>query len=44
LANNSLFINISRMLWAANFERARDKNGKEMPLDLDTLVDAGIIM
>jgi len=44
LANNSLFIDISRMLWAANFERARDKNGKEMPLDLDTLVDAGIFM
>jgi cytochrome P450 len=44
LANNSLFIDISRMLWAANFERVRDKNGKEVPLDLETLVEAGIIV
>jgi len=44
LANDSLFIDISRMLWAANFERGRDENGKELPLDVDTLVDAGIIV
>jgi len=44
LANNSLYIDISRMLWGANFERARDENGKEIPLDLKTLVDTGIIV
>jgi hypothetical protein len=32
------------MLWAANFERARDENGDEVPLDLDTLVDAGLVV
>jgi cytochrome P450 len=44
LANNSLYIDISRMLWGAKFERARDKNGKAKPLDVDTLVDEGIIL
>jgi cytochrome P450 len=44
LAYDSLFIDISRMLWAANFERARDKQGKELPLDLDTFMEAGITM
>jgi len=44
LANNSLFIDMSRVLWAANFERARDKDGKETPLDLDTFVDGGIFV
>jgi cytochrome P450 len=44
LAADSLFIDITYMLWALNFERARDENGKEVPLDLDTLVDAGMIV
>lgn len=44
LANDSLFIDISRMLWAANFERARDKHGKEVPLDLDRFMETGITM
>jgi cytochrome P450 len=44
LVADSLFIDISYMLWALNFERARDENGKEVPLDLDTLVDAGMIV
>jgi len=44
LAADSLFIDIARMLWALNFERAQDENGKEVPLDLDTLVDAGMIV
>jgi cytochrome P450 len=44
LAADSLFIDTARMLWAANFERARDENGKEVPLDVDTLVDAGLVV
>jgi cytochrome P450 len=44
LAADSLFIDTAYMLWAANFERARDENGKEVPLDLDTLVDAGLVV
>jgi len=44
LANNSLYIDISRMLWGVNFECARDENGKEIPLDLNTFVDTGIIV
>jgi cytochrome P450 len=44
LAADSLFIDTACMLWAANFERARDENGKEVPLDFDTLVDAGLVV
>ena len=44
LANNSLLIDISRMLWAAKFERVRDENRKEAPLDLETLVEEGVIV
>jgi len=44
LASDSLFIDTACMLWAANFERARDETGKEVPLDFDTLVDAGLVM
>ena len=43
LATDSLFITTACMLWAANFERARDENGKEVPLDADTLVDIGLV-
>jgi cytochrome P450 len=43
LANDSLFIDTVRILWAAQLERARDENGKEVPLDVETVVDAGVI-
>jgi cytochrome P450 len=43
LADDSLFITTARMLWAANFERAQDKNGREVPLDVDTVVDVGLV-
>ncbi|KAI9450251.1 cytochrome P450 [Russula earlei] len=43
LALDSLFINIARVLWAVKLERARDTNGRQVPLDTDTLVDAGLI-
>jgi cytochrome P450 len=44
LAADSLFIHTARILWAANLERRRDKNANEMPLDLETLVNAGLIV
>jgi cytochrome P450 len=44
LATDTLFINIARILWATNLERVRDDNGKEIPLDLDTLVDVGLVV
>ena len=43
LANDSLFIDTVRILWATQLERARDENGKDAPLDVETVVDAGVI-
>ena len=43
LANESLFINISRILWATKMEPPRDKNGKQVPLDIETFVDGGVV-
>jgi cytochrome P450 len=43
MANDSLFIDTVRMLWAAKLERARDENGKEVALDIETIVDAGVV-
>ncbi|KAI0276739.1 cytochrome P450 [Russula aff. rugulosa BPL654] len=43
LATESLFINTVRILWAATLERRRDENGKEVPLDVENVVDAGIV-
>ncbi len=43
LANDSLFINTARILWAATLECAQDENGKELPLDLNAFVDKGVI-
>ena len=38
-----LFINIARVLWAAKLEGPRDENGKQVPLDIDTIVDGGVV-
>ena len=43
MANDSLFIDTARILWAAKLERPRDENGKELPLDIETIVDAGVV-
>jgi cytochrome P450 len=43
LANESLFINTVRLLWATKMERGRDENGKEVFLDIENVVDAGIV-
>ena len=44
LATESLFIDTVRILWAAKLERARDDNGKEVVLDIETIVDAGAVL
>jgi cytochrome P450 len=43
LATESLFIDTARILWAAKLERPRDENGKEVALDIETIVDAGVV-
>ena len=43
LATDSLFIDAARILWAANLEKARDDKGKEVPVDVETMVDAGVV-
>ncbi len=43
LATESLFIDTVRILWAAKLERAQYENGKEVPLDIETIVDAGVV-
>ena len=44
LANESLFINTARILWAAELARAEDENGKEVPLNIETVIDAGLVL
>jgi cytochrome P450 len=43
MANDSLFMSTVRILWAAKLERARDENGKQAPLDMETIVDGGVV-
>jgi hypothetical protein len=33
LAERSLFLNLSRLLWGFNIEHATDENGNEIPVD-----------
>ena len=42
LANESLFINTVRILWATKLEHPRDENGKQVPVDVETIVYGGI--
>jgi len=44
LANDELFMAMARILWATNLEPARDENGNEVPLDVESLVDVGVVM
>jgi cytochrome P450 len=44
LANESLFISTARILWAAELARPQDESGKEVPLDIETVIDAGIVL
>ena len=34
LANNSVFLNIARMLWAFDLKKAKDAEGKEVPVNI----------
>jgi cytochrome P450 len=45
LANDSLFIVMATVLWAANLERVRDDHsGEEVPIDTESFVDTGILL
>ncbi|KAL1961759.1 hypothetical protein VTN77DRAFT_1085 [Rasamsonia byssochlamydoides] len=44
IAERSLFLGISRMLWAFNFEKARDKNGNEITPDIDKLTEGLLVL
>ena len=44
LANEALFIDIATVLWAANFERALDQDGKEVLIDTESFVDTGMVL
>ncbi|KAI0301926.1 cytochrome P450 [Multifurca ochricompacta] len=44
LANDALFIDTARILWAINLERTRDENGNEMPLDTDSFEGSGVVI
>jgi hypothetical protein len=35
---------MATVLWATRLERARDENGKEMPLDTETPFDTGVVL
>ena len=42
-ANDSLFIDMAIVLWAARLEHARGGNGEEIPVDTETPFDSGIV-
>jgi cytochrome P450 len=42
--NDSLFIDMSTVLWAARLEHARHENGKEVVLDTETTIDIGNVL
>ncbi len=44
LANDALFMDVARALWAVNIERVRDESGNELLPDTDSLVDIGLVM
>ncbi|KAI0066946.1 cytochrome P450 [Artomyces pyxidatus] len=44
VANNSIFIDIAVMLWACNFEHAKDAQGKSIPIDVDGWVEDGLVV
>ncbi|KAI0291636.1 cytochrome P450 [Multifurca ochricompacta] len=44
LANEALFIDIARILWAINLERGRDENGDEFSLDTESFTDLGVFI
>ena len=43
-ANDALFLDMATVLWAAQLESARDENGNEIPVDMETTIDLGTIL
>ncbi|KAI0060313.1 cytochrome P450 [Artomyces pyxidatus] len=43
VANDSLFIDIATVLWAATLEPAKDSSGKTIPLDVESYTDVGLV-
>jgi len=41
-ANDTLFISMAMVLWAARLEPSQDENGEEVPLDTETPYDTGM--
>lgn len=44
MADNLLFINIAVLLWATKIGRKKDESGQLVPLDVDGIVDEGLVM
>jgi len=44
LANDALFMDVARTLWAVNIERVRDESGNELLPDTDGLGDVGLFI
>jgi len=44
MANNSVFINIATILWAANVTAPKDEAGKPIVPDTLETVNAGLVM
>ena len=44
IAERSLFLGMSRMLWAFNFEKARDSHGSEITPDISELTEGLFVM
>jgi hypothetical protein len=43
MVNDSLFIAMATVLWAARLERAHDESGNEVSLDMETHVNNGMV-
>ncbi|KAH9035788.1 cytochrome P450 [Lactarius pseudohatsudake] len=44
VANNSLFIDMAMTLWACNIEAGKDEHGNVIPIDVDGLVEDGLVV
>lgn len=44
MANESLFINIARILWALNIEKATDSQGNQIVPSRSDCIDGGVVV
>lgn len=42
LAENSIYINIARILWAFNISKAKDASGNDIPVDIFEFTDGAL--